>query len=285
MAIQNGYFTTTKQAGLDGSSNPGTANRNAAYAYMNSPSYGDGGFQQGFKMGWATTDTIGSTWLAYREAKYEKKLMKMQEDLANLQATEYQTAAEDTMSEGQRQAAAIGFQAAQAKSNARVSQGASGVRVAGSGSSAEVLTSIDIVKEMQVNQVMANAVAEAWGYRKSAVAYKNQALAFKCAASQISPWAAAISTFAVKSMEMMNDGQSTGSNGQSQQGGFDGSSMQNIMSMFGNIGQSGSGASGYGLTSGGASLGSGSSFGLSSGGASLGSGASSFGMSAGGASI
>ena len=206
----------------------------AAESYMSSPSFNDGGFQQGFRVGYTAVDATFAPWLAYKGAKYEKRLMKMQQELATLQANRYRTAAEDAMRAGHDRAAAIGFDAGQAKGNVRVAQGAGGVRVAGSGSSAEVLASIDIVKEIRINQTLANAVTQAWGYRIQAVDSDNRALAYEYAAKSISPWASAISTAFKKAASM-----SSGSGGSATFADF-GSFAQGL-------GQGQGGAPGYGL--------------------------------------
>ena len=151
-----------------------------------------GGFGTGFKVGYTAGNILTGPFLAYKSAKYEKRSLQMQADIANLQSASFHTAADDAKRAGLQQAAAIGYQAGQAKSSTRVRQAASGVRVGGSGSSAEVLASIDVAKEMQVNQVIANSVAASWGYRRTAVDYSNKALSYECAAKGISPWAAAI---------------------------------------------------------------------------------------------
>ncbi len=227
----------------------------SADTFMNAK--GAGGFsdfQTGFKVGYTATMQHGGTWLAYRAAKQEKKLMKMNAQLAEWQAQSYQTAAEDVMANGERQAASIGYQAGQAKSSTRVDQAASGIRVGASGSAAETLASIDIVREMQTNQVMANAVAESWGYRRTAVDYKNQALGYRAAASSISPWAAALVTYNNYAMDIMNGGMGgSSSSGSSGGSGYSGATVSDFASFFG-AGSSGSssssassGASGWSL--------------------------------------
>ena len=113
-------------------------------------------------------------------------------------------------------------------------QGAGGVRVAGSGSSAEVLASIDIVKEIRINQTLANAVTQAWGYRIQAVDSDNRALAYEYAAKSISPWASAIST-AFKKVANMGSG-SGGS-----------ATFADFRSFAQGLGQGQEGAPGYGL--------------------------------------
>nr|DAT35901.1 MAG TPA: hypothetical protein [Caudoviricetes sp.] len=237
------YLHPTKQTS-EGSTQS-SAISSSANAFMSAK--GAGGFsqfQQGFKVGYTSVMQIGGTWLAYRAAKQEKALMKMNADLMNLQAQSYETAADDVMAGGERQAAAIGYEAGQAKSTTKTRQAAAGVRVGGSGSAAEVLTSIDIVKEMQVNQVMANAVAESWGYRRSAVDYKNQALAYRSAAKSISPWAAALTTFNNYAMDIMNGPMGGDSQSGSGKSSYSGATLSDFKAVFG--GSSGSGATSSG---------------------------------------
>ena len=73
-----------------------------------------------------------------------------------------------------------------------MSQASSGVRVAGSGSTAEVIANQRIVTEMQVNQIMANAINQSFGYQRGKVDAKGRALAFRSARSAINPWISAI---------------------------------------------------------------------------------------------
>ena len=171
-----------------------------------------GGFGTGFKVGYSAINTTLGPFLAYRQARNEKRSLQMQADIMRLQSESYHTAADDAKRAGLQKAAAIGYQAGQTKSTARVKQAAGGVRVGGSGSSAEVLASIDLSKEMQINQVIANSVAQSWGYRRSAVDYSNKALSYDVAAKGISPWAAAITNL-VSSLVSMGSADSGKSNG------------------------------------------------------------------------
>ena len=92
--------------------------------------------------------------------------------------------------------------------------GASGVRIGASGSSARVLASYDLVKEVQTNQIMANAVVQSFGYKRAAVNARNQALAVESAKNSISPWASAITTFISSSLQSLNTIGSDFGNGQ-----------------------------------------------------------------------
>lgn len=200
-----------------------------------------GGFGTGFKVGYSAVNTTLGPFLAYRQARNEKRSLQMQADILRLQSQSYHSAADDAKRAGLNQAAAIGYQAGQTKSAARVRQAAGGVRVGGSGSSAEVLASIDISKEMQINQVIANSVAQSWGYRRSAVDYSNKALSYDVAAKGISPWAAAITNLvgSLTSMGKADSGKSEGATASPQDYAEFGSSLKNL---FG----SGSATSGMG---------------------------------------
>lgn len=148
-------------------------------------------FNKGFTVGWGATGMITEPILAYRAAKNEKRNLYRQASLLRLEQKAQSTAADDVMRGGEREAASIGYQAGQAKSSTRASMAAAGVQVGAAGSSAEALASIDIAKEVQVNQVMANAVARSWGYRKVAVQTGINASSYEAAAKDVSPLLAA----------------------------------------------------------------------------------------------
>lgn len=179
---------------------------------------GFGTFSTAFKVGYTGTNMIFNPWLAYKAAKYEKAQLQMQADLHDMQAESLHTAADDVWRAGMKQAAGIGYQAGQAKSSNRVAQAAAGIQVGASGSASEVQASIDIVKEIQINDVMAATVANAWGYRRSAVDETNKALAYESAAAEISPWVAAITTMANDALSLMNSGGSGDSGGTTESG-------------------------------------------------------------------
>lgn len=171
------------------------------------PTFGNN-FVMGMKLGYTGVQMTLSPILAYRDAKIEKEILGLQADLLDMQIQSIQTQADDVMRAGHQSSAAVSYQAGQAKSSARASMGASGVRVNAAGSSAEALSSIDIVKDMQRNQIMANAVAQSWGYRRQTVNLQNQVLAIESAKRNITPWAAAVTTHlsdVMSSMSMVGD--------------------------------------------------------------------------------
>lgn len=169
----------------------------------NMPTFGSD-FVVGMKLGYMGEQMTVAPFLAYRKAKQEKHILGLQQEILEMQAQSYQTAAEDVIRAGHQSSAAVSYQSGQAKSSARASMGASGVRVNAAGSSARVLASYDIVKEVQTNQIMANAVNQSFGYKRAAVNARNQALAVESAKKSISPWASAITTFISSSAESLN---------------------------------------------------------------------------------
>lgn len=137
--------------------------------------------------------SVAGMFSAWSAAKTEKKLYEIQARMQELQARAAQNQAEDILRAGNQRVAAITYQAGQAKRSAKVSMAAAGVRV-GTGSSAEVLASHDIAKEMQVNQTIANTIAQAYGAKRQAINASNKAIAIEAQADGISPWAAALNS-------------------------------------------------------------------------------------------
>ena len=199
-------------------------------------------FNTGFNLGWGTIGTITEPWLTYRAAKYEKAKLKMQAGLMRMQQKAQYTAADDVMRGGERQAAAIGYQAGMAKSSSRASMAAAGVQVGTSGNSAE---------------------AQSWGYRRAAVQTGNEAMAVESAASDISPLLAAFVEMNNQALQMMNSGPgSSGASGSSgKKGGMSVGDIKDFASLFkssgGSAGISGSSSGGV---SGLSSVGSGASW-------------------------
>lgn len=182
-------------------------------AVQSTPTFGND-FVVGMKLGYMGEQMTVAPFLAYRKAKQEKNILGLQQEILEMQAQTYQTAAEDVIRAGHQSSAAVSYQSGQAKSSTRAAMGASGVRVNAAGSSARVLASYDLVKEVQTNQIMANAVNQSFGYKRAAVNARNQALAVESAKNSISPWASAITTFISSSVESLNAVGSIFGNGQ-----------------------------------------------------------------------
>jgi len=77
--------------------------------------------------------------------------------------------AESALHQGQQQSAALTLKAGQMKSSQRAAMAANGIDL-GVGNAAEIQASTDIMKEIDKNQIEANAIRTAWGYRTQGVA-------------------------------------------------------------------------------------------------------------------
>ena len=154
-----------------------------------------GNFGKGYTYGYYGSKVTLAPFLAYRAAKQTKQVLGMQAELSDLQAKAYQTAAEDCLRAGQQQVAAVTYEQGQRTAATRVSQASAGVVIGGSGSAAETMASQKIITEMQVNQIMANSIAQSFGYQRAKTQQKMNTLAIKSAQGSISPFTAAITGF------------------------------------------------------------------------------------------
>lgn len=133
----------------------------------------------------------GSVFGSFYSAKSQKIQARLQADLAEHNARMAEMGARQALFAGQRQAAARSLQAGQLLSAQKAAQAASGVDLS-VGSAAEVRAGTELFKEADVNQIEANALMQAWGYRTQAADYRAQAGMAKSSAP--SPALAAAST-------------------------------------------------------------------------------------------
>lgn len=143
----------------------------------------------------ATTSLIGqagggimSAVGGYYSASAQKASLKAQAAIADTNARIAELGAQSALQQGQQQVASLTLQAGQLKSRQRATMAANGIDL-GIGSAAEIQASTDIMKEIDMATVEANAVRSAWGYRTQAVNYQNEALMQRATAKGISPGA------------------------------------------------------------------------------------------------
>lgn len=148
---------------------------------------------QNLLAGAAVFSSVASAYSAWQSGKTQKRLYAIQSKMAQLQAQAAQNKAEDILRAGNQQVASITYRAGIAKASARASIAASGVR-AGTGSAAEIMASHDIVKEMQVNQAIANAVTQSYGAKWEGVSAQGKSLAYEAVSKGINTWAAALNS-------------------------------------------------------------------------------------------
>lgn len=133
--------------------------------------------------------TVGS----YYSALGQKSSLKFQATLAEINADAAKSDARNALARGERAEQSVRMDTSQLKSKQRVAIAGNGVDL-GSDTAAAILTSTDVLGEIDANQTKANALREAWGHRTQAVNYQNEALMSRATADGISPGAAAFSS-------------------------------------------------------------------------------------------
>lgn len=109
------------------------------------------------------------------QAKSAKLQADTQAAIARINARLAESAAQGTLFSGQRQEQAKRLETAAFKSRQRVGFAASGVDLS-SDSVVRVLTSTDLIGDIDANTIAANAIRAAWGYRTEAANHRGQAL-------------------------------------------------------------------------------------------------------------
>jgi hypothetical protein len=130
----------------------------------------------------AASSMVGS----YFSAKSAKLQYQSEADLADINARIAERGAQSQLAAGQQQVGAVSLRAGMLKSSQRASMAANGIDL-GTGNAAEVQASTDLMKEVDMNTVEANAVRAAWGYRTQSVNMQNEAIMKRASASGISP--------------------------------------------------------------------------------------------------
>ena len=119
-------------------------------------------------------------------AKSQKSALNFQADLADTNARIAEISAQSTLAQGQKEVGRLTLRAGALKSSQRANLAANGVDL-GVGNAAELQASTDLMKEIDTNQITANAVRSAWGIRTNAVSLQNEALIKRATADSVSP--------------------------------------------------------------------------------------------------
>lgn len=161
-----------------------------------SSSFGQGGFFDQAKSSLAqaspalavfgvVTGAVGS----FFSAQSQKSNLQFQAAMGKINANLAEQSAQSVLRVGQQQVGQITLRAGAIKSAQRVAFAANGIAL-DSSSAVQQLTSTDLMKEMDVNTVTANAVRSAWGYRTQGVNALNDSMLKSASANSISPVAA-----------------------------------------------------------------------------------------------
>jgi hypothetical protein len=141
------------------------------------------------QIGGAASSAAGS----YYSAQLQKGNLAMQAEADRFNARIAELGAESALLQGNQQVASLTLKAGQLKSRQRASMAANGI-VLNEGNAAEIQASTDLMKEIDTNQILANAVRSAWGYRTQATNYENSARSARAGAAGINPVASGATT-------------------------------------------------------------------------------------------
>lgn len=143
----------------------------------------------GMQAAGAAMGTVGS----YYSAKTQQQNLKTQAAIADTNAQIAELGAQSALAQGAKEEQRSRLQTTALKKSQRVALAANGVDL-GVGSAAELLTSTDLMGDIDANTIKANAMRSAWGYRTQATNYQNQAAMNRATAGAISPVGGAVGT-------------------------------------------------------------------------------------------
>lgn len=146
---------------------------------------------QGVGLGMSMAGSALSAYSAWQSAKFQRDQIGAQAEIADLNAELATRGAESALIAGQKQESAIRSRTGQVKAAQRAAMGASGVDL-GTGSAANILTSTDLMGEIDANAAAINTLQSAWGYRTQALNSQTSAGAARATAAGISPGSAVL---------------------------------------------------------------------------------------------
>lgn len=126
-------------------------------------------------------------------AQEAKNALEYQSAIAEVNARVAKSGADSILAAGQKTEQAVRLQTAALKSKQVAAFAANGIDL-GSGSAQRVLTSTDLLGEIDANTVTANAVRQAFGYKVQVANYGAQAAGAAAGAASISPFGAGASS-------------------------------------------------------------------------------------------
>lgn len=130
---------------------------------------------------------------SYYETLGRKYALNLQARLDEVNAKIAEGQARDSLQRGEREEQNLRLSTAQLKSTQTANIAANGVDLT-SESAAAILTSTDVMGEIDANTIKANALREAWGHRMEAVNLRGSAATNRATAKALSPVGAAVGT-------------------------------------------------------------------------------------------
>lgn len=122
----------------------------------------------------------------YYAAKGDKYSLRLQAKLDEINARMSEGAARDSLARGERAEQSRRLETGKLKSAQRVSLAANGVDLT-SDTANDILTTTDLMGEIDADTIKVNAMREAWGHRMDAGSLRSSAASKRASAKAISP--------------------------------------------------------------------------------------------------
>lgn len=147
----------------------------------------------GAVLGLQTAGAVYSSVGAYYAAQEKQAALKAQAGLDEINARISERSAQQELRAGQLNEQRSRLGTAALKGSQRAALAANGVDL-GSDSAIALLTTTDVMGEIDANQIATGALRSAWGYRTQGVSQQNSALMARAQASSISPLSSGATT-------------------------------------------------------------------------------------------
>lgn len=141
-------------------------------------------------MGFGAANNVAGS---YFSAKNTKTALGFQSQIADVNAQISELGARSELRKGQREEQRVRLNTAQLKGRQRTSLAANGIDL-GSQTATNILTTTDVMGEIDADTVASNAVRSAWGYRTQGQNFTNEARTKRATASTINPGMTATTT-------------------------------------------------------------------------------------------
>lgn len=123
---------------------------------------------------------------AYMKTSGEKRNLERSADIADMNARLSDLQAKSTLRQGQREEQRSRFETTNTKDSQTTGFAGNGIAL-DSETAIRVMTSTDVLGEIDANTINANAARAAWGYKMEGVQFRNEALTTRATASSLSP--------------------------------------------------------------------------------------------------
>lgn len=124
----------------------------------------------------------------------QANIMNTQAEIAEINARGAEFAAQQTLLSGQRRESNVRLKGAQLKSTQKAAMAANGIDL-GTGTAAEILTTTDLMTDLDAQAVALDSLRSAWGYRTQGTNYLNEAIGKRAQANGLNTTAGAINPF------------------------------------------------------------------------------------------